>query len=107
MKKLIVASTLIVLVAACHKKTMPTITTRTEQPPPPAKPVVPVAVATDVEAGKAIYTTQCARCHSPKPVDNWTVEEWQPILRSMIPRARLNEAQRAQLTAYVTANAKK
>lgn len=95
------------ILIACHNKTAPTVATRETQPVAPAKPAEPVASAADIEAGKTIYSTRCAKCHAAKPVENWTAEGWQPILKSMIPKARLDSTQSVQVTAYVKANAKK
>ncbi|HEX2848859.1 MAG TPA: hypothetical protein VHN59_20095 [Chitinophagaceae bacterium] len=92
---------------ACHRKTVPTVADRTEIPAAPAKPAEAVASAADIEAGHAIFTTKCSKCHATKPVDKWTVEGWQPILKAMIPKARLDSVQAAQVTAYVKANAKR
>ncbi|MGN6292127.1 MAG: hypothetical protein ACTHMV_05225 [Chitinophagaceae bacterium] len=89
---------------ACHRKTVPTVADRTEVPTAPAEAV---ASAADIEAGHAIFTTKCSKCHATKPVDKWTVEGWQPILKAMIPKARLDSVQASQVTAYVKANAKK
>ena len=92
---------------SCHNKSVPTVADRTEHPAAPAKPAEPVVAAADLEAGKVVYTTKCSRCHAAKPVENWTAEGWQPILKSMIPKARLDSVQSYQVTAYVKANAKK
>lgn len=92
---------------ACHNKAVPTVADRTEHPAAPAKPAEPVVSAELLEAGKLVYTTKCSRCHAAKPVENWTAEGWQPILKSMIPKAKLDSVQSAQVTAYVKANAKK
>ncbi|MGC4038003.1 MAG: cytochrome c [Chitinophagaceae bacterium] len=96
MKKLLVLSVLIVSIAACHKKAAPTT-------------AVPAAAPVDatVEAGHNIYTTKCTKCHAAKVVDNYTTEKWADILKAMIPKAKLDETEAAQVTAYVNANAKK
>ncbi len=60
-----------------------------------------------LEAGELIYTGKCTRCHVAKPVDNWTEEEWRPILKSMIRKTKLDSLQSAQVTAYVQANCRK
>ena len=57
-------------------------------------------------AGLIIYEGKCAKCHAPKKVDNWTSEEWKPILRSMNRKARLDSTEAANVTAYVMAHAK-
>lgn len=59
-----------------------------------------------VAEGKTIYTTKCARCHGVKPVQDWTVHEWIPIMERMAPKARLDETEIANVTAYVNFYAK-
>ena len=57
--------------------------------------------------GKTVYTTRCNRCHGLKNTENYTEQQWTGILKNMIPKARLNEDESKQVTAYVMANAKK
>jgi len=106
-KTFLLAAAATFIFMACHRKTVPTVADRTEHPAAPAKPAEPVVSAADLEAGHTIYTTRCAKCHAAKPVEKWTVEGWQPILKAMIPKARLDSVQAAQVTAYVKENAKK
>lgn len=103
----------LIAILACHRKTIPAVTDRGVQPvapatpvtpPPPPEPVIPAA---DLAAGKIIYETKCIRCHAAKPVEAYTADRWVGILRSMVPKARLDSIQTAQLTLYVNANAKK
>jgi mono/diheme cytochrome c family protein len=104
MKKLIALSVFcIVIAAACHKKAVPTATTTT----PTDVAVAPADHAAMVEAGKAIYTTKCAKCHPAKTVENYDTTKWAGILKAMIPKAKLDSVESAQVTAYVNENAKK
>lgn len=97
MKKTLVLSFMIVFIAAaCHKKAAPTAAVPTT-PPDPAM----------VEAGQHIFTTKCTKCHAAKTVENYTVEKWAGILKKMIPKAKLDETEAAQVTAFVNAGAKK
>lgn len=99
MKKIMIAGTAgLFIVIACHKKTIPVVT---------GMPVQPAWAAADLEAGKVIYETKCARCHAAKPVDDYTAARWEGILRSMVPRTKLDSVQKTQLTAYVNTHAKK
>ena len=59
-----------------------------------------------IAEGKNIYTTKCTRCHSPKPVERWTVKQWVPILDNMAQKARLDANEKANVAAYVNFYAK-
>jgi cytochrome c2 len=96
MKKVLVLSVMIVFIAAaCHKKAAPTA----------AVPAAPDPAL--VEAGKTVYATKCTKCHAAKVVENYTAEKWVGILASMIPKAKLDDTEAAQVTAFVNAGAKK
>ena len=85
------------LCSGCSKKSLPTIERRVEEPPAPV-------VEIDLSAGEKLFTTRCARCHDlPKP-SKFTMERWEPILSTMIPRARLSGVEAANVRAYVKAN---
>jgi mono/diheme cytochrome c family protein len=57
-------------------------------------------------AGQTLYTNRCGRCHGLKNTENYTQQRWENILKTMIPKARLNDEEAKQVTAYVLANAK-
>jgi mono/diheme cytochrome c family protein len=104
MKKVFALSLFIVLIAvACHKKAVPVASTPTAT----TEPAVAAADPALVEAGKSVFATKCTKCHPAKVVENYTTERWTGILKSMIPKAKLDETEAAQVTAYVNANAKK
>ena len=103
MKKTITIAALALAVLACHRKTVPAADKSTTVKASPQ----PDAHADMVAQGKNVYTASCGRCHGLKPVENYTSDRWTNILKSMIPKARLNDAEAAQVTAYVMANAKK
>jgi hypothetical protein len=60
-----------------------------------------------MSAGQTIYINRCGRCHSLKPVQNYTAQQWDNILKSMIPKAKLNEDESKQVTAFIMEHAKK
>lgn len=96
------------MMPACRRKSAPQITDRTDIPAKPVPATTPAAGTADIEAGKQIYTVgKCTKCHEAKPVDRWNAEQWKPILKSMIPKAKLDSLQRVQVTAYINLHARK
>jgi cytochrome c5 len=115
MKKTFVVLMMATAVFACSRKTVATTTTpapatqaATPPPPPPATTTASTdANAVKVAEGKTVYVNRCGRCHALKPVDAYTTAQWDGILKSMIPKAKLDAVQAEQVTLYVMANAKK
>ena len=101
MKKVLVLSVITLFIAtACHKKAAPSAAV-----PAPAV-AAPAPDPALVEAGKTVYATKCTKCHAAKVVENYTVDKWAGILKSMIPKAKLDDTEAAQVTAFVNAGAK-
>jgi len=61
-----------------------------------------VAVAV-LEQGRAVYLTDCARCHSVEPIARYSAVQWEDIVRRMAPQSKLDEARTHALRAYVLA----
>ena len=54
-----------------------------------------------IEGGRAIYVTQCARCHTPEWVGRYSAAQWHQTLPRMTPRAKLSHQEAADLEAYI------
>lgn len=115
MKKAIVIFSLLAVSFAmvkCSPKankatTATTTTTATEATPTEVATSTSTAPsAAQIESGKALYTNKCGTCHGLKDPVKYTQESWKHILKSMIPKAKLNEADGNLVTFYVMANAK-
>jgi len=61
----------------------------------------------DATVGQTIYEGKCTKCHKAKPVDNFTPERWTGILEKMVPKAKLDDTEKQQVTAYVMIHSKK
>ncbi len=57
--------------------------------------------AGDLEHGRLIYLTKCARCHSPEPVVGYTKRRWKDILPRMAQEAACTAEEAASVEAYV------
>jgi len=99
MKKIAIISFLIIAVWSCSHKTVPTQTTTTTT-------VTTVTSTGDATAGKDTYVAKCQQCHGLKDPGNYTVAQWGPILDHMAKKAQLDETEKANVLAYVDANAK-
>lgn len=99
----------LLLFVACSKKSVPLITSRDAEKPNVLKEVYPPegTVKPDLAVGKTLFTNRCGRCHGlPDPAAHHA-ENWESILLSMIPKAKLNQEQAVHVRAYVLANAGK
>ena len=105
MKATLAILILAVIVFACHRKTVP------------SSDNIVISNKTNIEtntsntetasAGQTIYTSRCGRCHGLKKPENYTQQRWENILKKMIPKAKLNDDEANQVTAYVMEHAKK
>ncbi|GEM_PF-2173657 len=60
-----------------------------------------------IEAGKVLSSTKCAKCHNEKDYSKATYEEQRPVLAAMVKKAKLEESEIQQISAYVHSKAKK
>lgn len=57
--------------------------------------------------GKALYENNCGKCHKLFAANEYTAEEWKPIVDRMQAKAKINDAQTALVYAYLSSEAKK
>ena len=105
MKTSIAILILALIVFACHRKTVSAsdnivISNKTN-------PNVKTANTEAMAEGQTIYSNRCGRCHYLKTAQDYTATQWKNILKSMIPKAKLNDDEAKQVTAYVMEHAKK
>jgi mono/diheme cytochrome c family protein len=49
----------------------------------------------------ALYTNNCGKCHDLPVISEHSIERWNKVLPPMIKKSKLDEAQGANVTAYV------
>lgn len=57
--------------------------------------------------GKALYDNNCGKCHKLFDANEYTAEEWKPIVDRMQAKAKIDDNQTALVYAYLSSNAKK
>jgi mono/diheme cytochrome c family protein len=72
-------------------------------PRPAALPFSGGARLGQLERGRELYVTKCARCHSVEPVTRYSAQEWREIVPDMARKAKLGPADEAAVEAYVFA----
>jgi hypothetical protein len=90
------------------EKTKPPTTDPSTLPPslpPPNAPKGPEKPSEE-EMGRNIYTSSCNKCHKAKTVKNYTLVQWESILKVMVPNAKLSPEEESYLVAYIRANTK-
>jgi cytochrome c5 len=71
------------------------------------KVVAPVVNAPKVEltpelaAGKSMYENNCAKCHKLFSPTKFSEQDWKPVLVRMQKKAKLDDAQMAQISNYI------
>ena len=61
-----------------------------------------MTMSTEQAEGKALFETNCAKCHKLYDPKNFSAEEWKPIVERMTNKARLAPEQGAKIYAYVS-----
>jgi hypothetical protein len=89
--KLIVLGTFFILILACSPKIVPT---------------TPVFLGTilspELVEGKGIFENNCANCHDLYAPQDFTAEQWKPILLRMQIEAKISDEEREKVYAYLT-----
>ena len=62
--------------------------------------------AVQLEHGKSIFMANCAKCHKLKEPGSRTPDEWNKVLKRMIPKAKLSDDDGKLVRAYLIANSK-
>ena len=110
-KKILFAALLAFAVFACGPK--PTVVA----PVAPVTPISPVVTAepvttnaavltAEVAEGKTSYENNCAKCHKLFAPEDYSKEDWMPILKRMAKKAHLDDVETGKIYAYLTYGAK-
>ena len=92
-----------VVLWGCAKKATPTTTTEAKTAEAPKTETVSTP---SLSEGKITYESKCGRCHGLPETDKYTKDKWVGLVNWMAPKAKLSEIEKANVLAYVQANAK-
>lgn len=86
---------------------------KTQQAAPAAMPAETSASTANLtkeemlKKGEDLFNLKCGRCHGLPAPSEFTIADWQPIMKRMAPKAKLSADETNWVLAYVDANAKK
>lgn len=95
-----------IVIFACHRKTVAASDDIIISNKIKSETKAPTNTET-ISAGQTVYSSRCGRCHYLKTPQDYTSQQWDNILKTMIPKAKLNNEEAMQVTAYVMEHAKK
>lgn len=59
-----------------------------------------------ISQGHSLFSTNCDNCHKLKTPENYTAEQWNSIVKRMIPKAKLSDEDGKLVRAYLIAHSK-
>lgn len=98
MRKLFVIISISCVVFACSHKTTSSVSTT-------IKTESATVTNAQYEEGKIVYEAKCGSCHKLKNPTRGNMTQWEKWIDKMAPKAKLTEAEKAQVTDYVSVNA--
>lgn len=117
--KILIAAVVVILIYSCSPKITPQVTdvkavkeviAETEVKEVKAVKAVKEVVGAigmltpEMYEGKTLYENNCASCHKLYETKAFSVEEWQPILKRMQKKAKLQDADMEKINTYLTSN---
>jgi cytochrome c1 len=60
-----------------------------------------------LQQGRRLYMNTCTSSHNLHLPSEFTKKYWEPLLNKMQKRAKINDAQKEQIAAYLETNSKK
>lgn len=91
----------VILYSCAAKSTAPTAEAKPTPAPATAGPTVMTA---ELAEGKSLYDNNCAKCHRLYKAEEFSKEEWKPIVARMAKKSHLDEIQGQKIYNYITMN---
>jgi cytochrome c5 len=73
-------------------------------PAPSSTTATATVMTPELAEGKELYDNNCAKCHRLYKADEFSKEEWKPIVDRMAKKAHLNDLQGQRIYNYITMN---
>lgn len=99
MKKLLILSFCLAIVASCASKK--TVASLTESDGARAASKYPGASLATLQQGKTMYEENCSKCHGLKSPTAYNEEQWGKHVKRMAPKARIDKATEELILQYV------
>lgn len=101
--KTLLIATITLIIFACKTKSTAVTDTKTTTKEEP-KPIIAnnlVGLSPELAKGKALYETNCAKCHKLYEPKDFSAQKWVPIMYDMQKKAKIDDATADQILAYL------
>lgn len=89
--KIVAVAFLGMLIYSCSPKIVPV-----------SSPVIQETPLTpELAEGKALFESNCAKCHGLYDAKDFTAEQWSPIMLNMQKKAKISDEEREKIYAYL------
>ncbi|MGV3697399.1 cytochrome c [Flavobacterium sp.] len=97
----------LIIYSCASKSSVPTIEVKKEAPAATTVSGAPTAIGPTVMTpelaeGKSLYENNCANCHRLYKSDEFSAEEWRPIVARMAKKSHLDAVQEQKVYNYIT-----
>ena len=112
-KVLALAVFAVIIYSCASKSSAPTVSANETRPAAPAPstapapaPIVagPTIMTAELAQGKELYDNNCAKCHRLYKSNEFSAEEWKPIVERMAKKSHLDDIQGQKIYNYITMN---
>lgn len=106
--KLLSLAALAVIIYSCaSKSSVPTTEVKKEEPAATTVTGAPTAtgpivMTPELAEGKDLFDNNCAKCHRLYKPDEFSAEEWKPIVTRMAKKSHLDATQELKIYNYLT-----
>lgn len=90
-----------VIYSCASKSNAPTASANETKPAATTAPVATV-MTPELAEGKELYDNNCAKCHRLFSPNEFSAEEWKPIVAKMQKKAHLDDLQGQKIYSYLT-----
>jgi cytochrome c5 len=104
-KGIMLTITATIIFSCASKSSVPTAEVKKEEVKVESKPTAPIkntVMTAELAEGKSLYENNCGKCHYLHNTNEFSSNDWKPIVARMLKKAQLDDLQGQKIYNYVT-----